>query len=103
MFLLTVILAALAYSFGGYFMKLSNGFSHLGSTVMVFVLFVTGAALQIWAMRNEQMTVTYIVVLGLEAIVAFGLGVFLLGESSSLAKIGGTSLVLAGILLLRFA
>ena len=50
-------------------MKLSNGFSHLGSTVMVFVLFVTGAALQIWAMRNEQMTVTYIVVLGLEAMV----------------------------------
>ena len=100
---LFVVLAAVSYSVGGYYMKLSNGFHQLGPTVMVFMLFGLGAGLQIWAMRNEQMTVTYIVVLGLEAVIAFGLGVFLLNESSSFFKLAGTSLVLVGIVFLRFA
>jgi multidrug transporter EmrE-like cation transporter len=98
-----VVLAAISYSVGGYYMKLSNGFSQFGSTMVVFILFGLGAGLQIWAMRNEQMTVTYIVVLGLEAVIAFGLGVFLLNESSSLLKLAGTGLVLVGIAFLRFA
>lgn len=100
---LFVLSAAVFYSVGGYYMKLSNGFSQFGSTLAVFILFGLGAGSQIWAMRNEQMTVTYIVVLGLEAVIAFGLGVFLLNESSSFFKLAGTGLILAGIALLRFA
>ncbi len=103
MFILMVILAAVSYSVGGYYMKLSNGFNQLGPTALVFMLFCLGAGLQTWAMRNEQMTVTYILVLGLEAVVAFGLGVFLLNESSSIVKLAATGLILVGIVLLRFA
>lgn len=84
-------------------MKLSNGFNQLGPTALVFALFCLGAGLQIWAMRNEQMTVTYILVLGLEAIAAFALGVFLLNESSSIIKAAGTLDILAGMVLLRLA
>jgi multidrug transporter EmrE-like cation transporter len=103
MFTLMVILAAVSYSVGGYYMKLSNGFSQMMPTTFVFILFCLGAGLQTWAMRNQQMTITYIVVLGLEAVAAFGLGVFLLDESSSMVKLAGTGLILAGIALLRFA
>jgi multidrug transporter EmrE-like cation transporter len=52
-------------------------------------------------MRGEQMAITYIVVLGFEAIAAFALSIFLLNEGSSLTKLAGVALVLAGIVLLR--
>jgi multidrug transporter EmrE-like cation transporter len=45
--------------------------------------------------------VTYIIVLGLEAISAYSLGVFFLKEGSSIARLAGVALVLAGIVVLR--
>jgi len=47
------------------------------------------------------MSITYIVVLGFEAIAALFLSIFLLKESGSSAKLIGVGLVLAGIALLR--
>jgi len=94
-------LAALSFSVGGYFMKLSAGLTHLRPTILMFAFFSVGAVLQTVAMRGEEMAITYIVVLGFEAIAAFALSVFLLNESSSLAKFAGVALVLAGIVLLR--
>jgi multidrug transporter EmrE-like cation transporter len=101
MFLTLTFLAALSFSIGGYFMKLSAGFTQLRPTVLVFVLFALGAGLQTLAMRGQQMAVTYIVVLGLEAVTAFSLAVFFLKESSSIVKVAGVGLVLAGIAILR--
>jgi multidrug transporter EmrE-like cation transporter len=95
-------MAALSFSIGGYFMKLSAGLTQFRPTVLVFTFFAIGASLQTVAMRDQQMAVTYIVVLGLEAVTAFSLGVFFLDESSSLAKLAGVGLVLAGIVVLRF-
>lgn len=101
MFIALTALAALAFSVGGYFMKLSAGFTQFRPTALVFGFFGLGAALQILAMRGEQMSVTYVVVLGLEAISACCLGIFLLNERSSITKLAGVGLVLAGVLLLR--
>lgn len=94
-------LAALSFSIGGYFMKLSAGLTQLRPTILMFAFFSVGAVLQTVAMRGEQMAVTYIVVLGFEAITALLLSMVLLNESASLSKIGGVALVLAGIVLLR--
>lgn len=101
MFTTLTCLAALSFSIGGYFMKLSAGLTQFRPTVLVFTFFAIGAGLQTVAMRDQQMAVTYIVVLGLEAVTAFSLGVFFLDESSSLAKLAGVGLVLAGIVVLR--
>ena len=101
MFFALTYLAALSFSIGGYFMKLSAGLTEFRPTVLVFAFFVLGAGLQTIAMRGQQMAVTYIVVLGFEAITAFSLGVLFLKESSSLTKLAGVSLVLIGIVLLR--
>jgi multidrug transporter EmrE-like cation transporter len=97
-----VVVAALSFSVSGYFMKLSSGLTVLGPTALVFALVALGASSQTLAMKGEQMSVIYIVVLGLEALTAFLLGTVLLNESSSLAKVAGVGLVLAGIVLLRF-
>jgi multidrug transporter EmrE-like cation transporter len=101
MFTALTCLAALSFSIGGYFMKLSAGLTQFRPTMLVFTFFAIGAGLQTLAMRGQQMAVTYIVVLGLEAVAAFSLGVFFLKESSSLSKLAGVGLVLAGIVVLR--
>jgi multidrug transporter EmrE-like cation transporter len=71
----TVILAALFFTVGGIFMKLSEGLTKFWPTMIVFALFVTGAALQTLAMKREDLAVSYLVVVGLEAILAFLFGV----------------------------
>jgi multidrug transporter EmrE-like cation transporter len=102
MFMVFAVLAALSFSVGGYFMKLSDGLRRPVPTTAVFALFVAGAALQTLAMRGAPMTATYVIVLGLEAILAYLLGACFLGEGSSIEKIFGIGLVVAGIALLRF-
>jgi multidrug transporter EmrE-like cation transporter len=94
-------LAALSFSIGGYFMKLSAGLTHLRPTVLMFAFFSLGAVLQTVAMRGEQMAITYIVVLGFEAITALARSMILLKEGGSPSKFAGVALVVAGIVLLR--
>ena len=103
MFTLMVLTAAISYSIGGYYMKLSNGLTHLVPSVIVFALFVFGAAFQTLAMRGSTMVATYIIVLGLEAITALLLGTIVLKESMSLLKLGGIVVVTLGIAILRFS
>jgi multidrug transporter EmrE-like cation transporter len=45
--------------------------------------------------------VTYLVVLGLEAVITFGLGALVFREGHSLVKVGGALLVVLGVILLR--
>ena len=78
MYIMMVVIAALSFSMGGFYMKLSEGFAKLVPTVLVFALFMLGAGLQTAAMRGTNLSVTYLLVLGLEAVLAFGLGVIFL-------------------------
>ena len=94
-------MATLFFSIGGYFMKGSAGLTEFRPTMLMFSFFIAGASLQTIAMRGQQMVITYVVVLGLEAISAYSLGVFFLKEGSSFARLAGVSLVLAGIVVLR--
>src|SRR5215813_479924 len=94
-------LAALSFSIGGYFMKLSAGLTRLRPTLLMFAFFSVGTVFQTVAMRGEQMAITYIVVLGFEAITALILSVLLLNESASVSKFAGVGLVVIGIVLLR--
>lgn len=101
MFTTLTCLAAMSFSIGGYFMKSSAGLTNFRPTMLMFAFFIAGASLQTIAMCGRQMLVTYIVVLGLEAISAYLLGVFFLKEGSSLTRLIGVALVLAGIVVLR--
>jgi small multidrug resistance pump len=71
MFLALTCLAAIFFSIGGYFMKASAGLTEFRPTMLVFTFFIAGASLQTVAMRGQQMVITYVVVLGLEAISAY--------------------------------
>jgi len=97
MFTGMVMAAALLFTVGGIFMKLSEGLTKFWPTVIVFALFVIGAALQTLAMKREDLAVTYLWVVGLESILAFAFGVLLFSESCTPARIAG------GIISLRSA
>jgi quaternary ammonium compound-resistance protein SugE len=101
--LLLGLLAALCFASGGFFMKHAEGMRHVTPTLTFLVLFGVGAILQSHAMRGTGMAVTYVLVLGLEAVLAVGLSVWLLGESMPPAKVAGIAVTLAGIALLRSA
>jgi multidrug transporter EmrE-like cation transporter len=101
MFALLVCLAAVSFSAGGYFMKMSDGLRQAPASAAVFALFAAGAALQALAMRGAPMTNTYVIVLGLEALGTYAIGAGLLGEPQTLIKACGVVLIVAGIALLR--
>lgn len=96
-----VVTAALLFTVGGIFMKLSEGLTRFWPTVVVFILFAMGAALQTLAMKREDLAVTYMAVLGLESILAFLFGVVLFSESCTPARVVGVVLIAGGILSLR--
>jgi multidrug transporter EmrE-like cation transporter len=97
------LLAAICFATGGLFMKHADGVRQLPPALAFLFLFCLGAVLQSYAMRGTGMAVTYVLVLGLEAALALGLSVWLLGESLSPAKLAGVALTIAGVALLRGA
>jgi multidrug transporter EmrE-like cation transporter len=101
MYLLLAILAAIAYTIGGTFMKLSSGFSEFAPSLMVYVCFLVGATLQIFLLNQTHMGISYIFVLGLEALSALMFSLFFFKESYSPLTMAGIFLVVMGTALLR--
>jgi multidrug transporter EmrE-like cation transporter len=96
-----VMMAALAFAVGGIFMKLSEGLTRLPASVGVFALFGLGAALNALAMTRGELGVVYVIVLGLEAVLAFGFGVYFFHEAVTPLRLLAVSLVVIGISILR--
>lgn len=101
MSLLLAMLAALFFTTGGIFMKHADGLRHPAHVLGFVVLFALGAMLQSQAMRGAELGATYILVLGLEAALAFGFGVIFFDEAATLRKLAAVIAIVAGIALLR--
>jgi multidrug transporter EmrE-like cation transporter len=99
--LLLPIAAAFSFTVGGVFMQFSEGLSRFVPSLMVYVTFLLGASLQTLATRHSGMGLTYILVLGLEAVLAVLLSAFLLQEGYSMLKLTGIFLVVMGVVFLR--
>ena len=101
MYLLLLIAASLLFAMGGLCMKLSLGLTRLTPSVLVFLFFCAGAACQAIAMKRADMGVAYIFVLGLEAVAAFAISLFVLNESAAPARVVAVLLIVFGIVLLE--
>ena len=101
--MLLLTLAACSFVVGGVAMKWSDGFHNTPPTLGVFVAFCLGAALQTYAMRYEDLGAGYVVVLGLEAILAVVAGILWFQEPMAWPKALGVTLVVSGIFLLKGA
>lgn len=99
--LLLMVAAAASYAAGGIFMKLTEGMTRPGWTALMFLGFLVGAAIQAVAMKSEEMAVTYVIVLGLEGIIAATAGIWIFSEPLSAARLLGFALILGGTAVLR--
>lgn len=94
-------LAAALYVAGGAFMKYSQGLTRVLPTLALVALFSAGALVQAWAMRQEALGPSYVVVLGLEALLAVVAGHVMFTEEVTIKTLSGVGLVVLGIVVLR--
>ncbi len=96
------VMAALAFTVGGIFMKLSQGFTQPLPTLVVLGLFAVGAALTALAIHvRGELGAAYLIVLGLEAVLAFAFGAALFGEHPNVGRVLGLALLVSGMILLE--
>jgi multidrug transporter EmrE-like cation transporter len=99
--LLLLVTASVAFSVGGLLMKVSAGATRLLPTAGFLGLFTAGAVILAIGMRRTDLSVSYVVVLGLEAVVTVLLGVWILQEHCPPQRIAAIALIVAGIAWLR--
>lgn len=98
-----IIGGSLAFSIGGAFMKASNGFTRTGPTLVVIASFLLGAALLARQVARSDLSSTFVVGSGVEALLTLGFAVAVLGERPSLPRVVGVVLVVAGVVCVRAA
>jgi quaternary ammonium compound-resistance protein SugE len=96
-----LVLASVAYAAGGLFMKQSEGVTRLTPTLVFLALFAGGAVLQAIAMKHQDMGVSYVFVLGVEALAAVLLSAVMLDEHYTPSRLAAIALVVIGIVWLR--
>jgi multidrug transporter EmrE-like cation transporter len=96
------IAAALAFTVGGIFMKLSQGLTQPLPSLAMLGLFAIGAALLTLSIEvRGELGPAYLVVLGLEAVLAFAFGAMLFGEQAGMTRILGVGLLIVGMILIE--
>lgn len=98
---LLAIGAAGAFTASGVLMKASHGLTRWLPTVGLIVLAMCGASLNALAVhRGGELGPAYLMVVGVETVLAFGLGVVLFGERTSPSRLFAIALILGGSVML---
>jgi len=84
-------------------LKLSEGFTRLGPSVVTFVSAAASFYLLSIAMRDLPVGTGYAVWVGIGAAGTAIFGIVLLGETANALRLGGVALIIAGVALLKFA
>jgi len=95
--------AAALYVAGGTLMKYSEGLTRPLPSVALVLVFGAGALIQAWAMKHEALGPSYVIVLGLEALLAVVAGNLIFAEHLTVKTIYGVTLVVLGIAILRLS
>ena len=97
----TIIIGSLAFSIGGAFMRESDGFTRLWPSVIIAACFVIGAAFLARAVNRGGLSTTFVIGLGIEAVISVGIGLALLGERLTVAQTAGIAIILVGLATLK--
>lgn len=84
-------------------MKRSDGFSRLQPTVVTIVAMIASFGLLAVAMKSLPLGTAYTVWTGIGAVGAFVMGVVVLGEPLSSARVLAATLILSGLILMKFS
>lgn len=97
----TIIIGSLAFSIGGAFMGVSDGFTKFWPSVVIAACFVIGAGFLARAVNRGGLSTTFVVGLGIEAVISVGIGLALLGERLTAAQVTGIAIILIGLVTLK--
>ena len=98
-----LVLAGLLEVVWAYYMKLSEGFSKPLPTAITLVAMVASFALLSYSMKTLPLGTAYTIWTGIGAAGAFLVGIFVLGEALSLARICAAVLIVSGLVLMKLA
>jgi quaternary ammonium compound-resistance protein SugE len=84
-----------------YYMKQSAGFTHVTPTVVTIVAMIASFWLLSLSMRSLPLGTAYAIWTGIGAVGAFAVGIVVLGESASLARLSGAGMIVAGLVVLK--
>jgi small multidrug resistance pump len=82
-------------------LKQSDGFSKPGWSIVVVVGYVISFVLMSQTLKTIPVSVAYAIWSGAGTAVIAGIGMMFLGESVSLLKVGGITLIVAGVVALN--
>ena len=86
-----------------YFMKESQGFSRLWPTVLTFVAMAASFGLLSLAMKALPLGTAYTIWTGIGAVGAFLVGIAVLGEQASAARVFAAVLIVSGLLIMKLS
>ena len=96
------VTAGLAFTVGGVFMKYSQGLTQPLPSLAMLGLFGLGAALLTLSIdARGELGPAYLVVLGLEAVLALAFGAMLFGEHPNIGRLLGVGLLVVGMVLIE--
>jgi quaternary ammonium compound-resistance protein SugE len=84
-------------------MKLSEGFTRIGPTVITLLAMLASFGLLSISMKTLPLGTAYTVWTGIGAVGAFIVGVAVLGEPLTLMRVGAALLIIGGLILMRVA
>ena len=98
-----LLLAGLLEIVWAYSMKLSDGFSRLAPTAVTLVAMIFSFGLLSLAMRVLPLGTAYTIWTGIGAVGAFVVGLFVLGEPATPARIIAALLIVSGLVLMKLS
>lgn len=84
-------------------MKMSDGFTRLGPSIITVIAMAASFGCLTWAMRSLPLGTAYTIWTGIGAVGAFGVGILVMGEAATPGRLLAAGLILAGIALMRLS
>lgn len=82
-------------------MKLSEGFSKILPSILMFVFYGLCFTIMTLALKKMELGVVYAIWSGLGTVLITAIGIFLLNESASPVKLGAILLIIVGVVILK--
>jgi len=98
-----LLVAGLLEVVWAYTMKLSHGFTRPGASVATIAAMIASFALLSISMRTLPLGTAYTIWTGIGAVGALLVGVFVLGEATSVLRILGACLIAVGLVLMKLS
>ena len=84
-------------------MKLSQGFTRPGASVVTLLTMLVSFGLLSISMKSLPLGTAYAVWTGIGAVGAFVVGIVVLGEPLTMTRVGATVLIVSGLILLKLS